>query len=140
MKKSFKEKQGVIYNPYIGFTSFNHFRGERLYSDCIVGKQDLAGCETENYEFYPVPEGIEENGREQGYYTDTTVAYIRSLMGSKKGLSLFAKSGEMLGKGLSIECLPNKQKKKQVSGASTFRHKNFGYIIQDRTINKGAIL
>lgn len=79
MIKVFKEKKGVIYNPYIGFTSFQHFRGGKLYSDCITGRLGNAGTETENYECYPVPDGVEENGREQGYYPDTTVAYIRVL-------------------------------------------------------------
>ena len=80
MIKKFKELKGVIYNPYIGFTSFNHFRGEKLYSDCITNvTTGVATCETENYECYPVPEGVEEKGREQGYYPDTTVAYIRIL-------------------------------------------------------------
>lgn len=79
MIKSFKEKQGVISNPYIGFTSFNHFRGEALYSDCVVGQQGLAGCETEPFECYPVPDGVEEKGREQGFHPDETVAYIRIL-------------------------------------------------------------
>lgn len=79
MNKKFKELQGVIINPYIGFTSFQHFRGEKLYSDCIAGRAGVAGTETENYECYPVTEGVEENGREQGYHPDTTVAYIRIL-------------------------------------------------------------
>ena len=80
MVKKFNEKSGVVYNPYIGFTSFQHFRGEKLYSDCIVDSTSgIAHCETENYECYPVPEGVEENGRSQGYYPDTTVAYIRVL-------------------------------------------------------------
>lgn len=79
MVKKFKELQGVIINPYIGFTSFQHFRGEKLYSDCITGRVGVAGTETENYECYPVPEGVEENGREHGYHPDSTVAYIRIL-------------------------------------------------------------
>ncbi len=80
MVKKFTEKQGVITNPYIGFTSFQHFRGEKLYSDCITNVTNgLATCETENYECYPVPQGVEENGREQGYYPDNSVAYIRIL-------------------------------------------------------------
>lgn len=79
MIKKFDEVQGVIINPYIGFTSFQHFRGEKLYSDCITGRAGIASTETENYECYPVPEGVEENGREQGYYPDNTVAYIRIL-------------------------------------------------------------
>lgn len=79
MIKKFEQVEGVIANPYIGFTSFQHFRGEKLYSDCITGRAGVASTETENYECYPVPEGVEENGREQGYYPDTTVAYIRIL-------------------------------------------------------------
>ncbi len=79
MKKTFIEKQGVINNPYIGFTSFNHFRNDPLYSDSIVGQAGIAGCETEPFECYPVPEGVEEKGREQGFHPDETVAYIRFL-------------------------------------------------------------
>ena len=79
MVKKFSETQGVIVNPYIGFTSFQHFRGGKLYSDCITGRAGVAGTETENYECYPVPDGVEENGRDQGYYPDNTVAYIRIL-------------------------------------------------------------
>jgi len=79
MIRYFDEAKGVIVNPYIGFTSFQHFRGEKLYSDCVTGRVGIAGTETENYECYPVPDGVEEKGREQGYYPDTTVAYIRVL-------------------------------------------------------------
>ena len=80
MKKTFSYKREDKQNPYIGFMSFNHFRGENLYSDCIVSKENkLAGCETESYECYPVPAGVEEKGREQGFHPDNTVAYIRSL-------------------------------------------------------------
>ena len=79
MIKIFKALQGVLSNPYIGFTSFQHFRDEALYSDCISGRSEIAGTETENYECYPVPSGVEEKGREQGYHPDTTVAYIRIL-------------------------------------------------------------
>lgn len=79
IKKFYKYQKESKQNPYIGFMSFNHFRDEALYSDCIVGKTGLAGCETEPFECYPVPEGVEENGREQGYFPDTTVAYIRAL-------------------------------------------------------------
>ena len=39
-----KEKEP---NPYIGFTSFQHFNGERLYSDPIVRPENHM-CETEN--------------------------------------------------------------------------------------------
>ena len=79
MIKKFEPLQEVLSNPYIGFTSFQHFRDEKLYSDCVAGRPGIAGTETENYECYPVPDGVDENGREQGYYPDTTVAYIRIL-------------------------------------------------------------
>ena len=79
MKKTFGYKREVKANPYIGFTTFNHFEGEALYSDCVVGKQGIAGCETEPYECYPVPDGVEEKGREQGFHPDGKVAYLRPL-------------------------------------------------------------
>lgn len=79
MNRKYKEFDGVLANPYIGFTSFNHFRNGKLYSDCITGSGNVASCETESFECYPVPAGVEEKGREQGYYPDTTVAYIRVL-------------------------------------------------------------
>lgn len=76
---NFEPSDELIYNPYIGFTSFQHFRGEALYSDRISGRDNIAGTETEDYECYPVPEGVAENGRSEGWYPDTTVVYIRSL-------------------------------------------------------------
>lgn len=65
-------------NPYSGIMSFQHFRGEKLYSDIIV-KPENNYCETENVECYPVPDDVPQNGREEGYYPDNTVAYIRVL-------------------------------------------------------------
>ena len=81
MKKTnnFNTTDELLINPYTGFASFQHFRGEKLYSDCITGRPGVASTETENYECYPVPEGVEEKGREQGYYPDNTIAYIRIL-------------------------------------------------------------
>ena len=75
----FQATDELLYNPYVGFTSFQHFRGEALYSDRISGKSGSAGCETEDYECYPIPSGVPENGRSEGWYPDTTVAYIRVL-------------------------------------------------------------
>ncbi len=65
-------------NPYSGIMSFQHFRGEKMYSDIVV-KPENKYCETERVECYPVSLDAEENGREQGYYPDTTVVYIRVL-------------------------------------------------------------
>lgn len=65
-------------NPYTGIVSFQHFRGEKLYSDIVV-KPENNMCETENVECYPVPDYVSENGRKEGYYPDSSVAYIRIL-------------------------------------------------------------
>lgn len=65
-------------NPYIGFTSFQHFRNDELYSDLIVRPENNM-TETEHVECYPVPEYVEEKGRAQGYYPDCSVVYIRIL-------------------------------------------------------------
>ncbi|MBR4060374.1 MAG: DUF4832 domain-containing protein [Lachnospiraceae bacterium] len=72
----YKEEEGQ--NPYVGFTSFQHFRGEALYSDIIVRPENNY-TETENVECYPIPDYVPQNGREEGFYPDTTVAYIRIL-------------------------------------------------------------
>ncbi|MGN1062600.1 MAG: DUF4832 domain-containing protein, partial [Candidatus Scatosoma sp.] len=65
-------------NPYIGFTCFQHFGNDVLYSDLIV-KPENNMTETEHVECYPVPSYVEERGREQGYYPDCSVVYIRIL-------------------------------------------------------------
>jgi len=75
---TFKYKVEEGQNPYIGFTSFQHFNGEKLYSDSIVRPENKF-TETEPFECYPVPEDVEENGRQQGFYPDSSVAYIRVL-------------------------------------------------------------
>lgn len=76
--KMFKRTEELIQNPYIGFTSFQHFRDDKLYSDIVVDPRNNA-TETENVECYPIPEYVEQNGWEQGFYPDTTIAYIRIL-------------------------------------------------------------
>lgn len=75
---SFDYKREKKQNPYIGFTSFQHFRRDPLYSDLVV-KPENNLTETEHVECYPVPDYVEENGREQGYYPDCSVVYIRIL-------------------------------------------------------------
>ena len=62
----------VLKNPYIGFTSFQHVRDEALFSECKT---------TEGWmkEHYPVNDFVEQKGREQGFYPDTEIAYIRML-------------------------------------------------------------
>lgn len=73
---SYKREEGL--NPYVGFMSFQHFRGEKLYSDLIVLPENNF-CETEKVECYPVSRGTEENGRAEGYYPDGKLVYIRIL-------------------------------------------------------------
>ncbi len=78
MKKAFGYKREVKQNPYIGFTSFQHFRNDELYSDLIVRPENNM-TETEHVECYPIPDYVEEKGRAQGYYPDSSVVYIRIL-------------------------------------------------------------
>ncbi|MBP3377841.1 MAG: DUF4832 domain-containing protein [Clostridia bacterium] len=73
---SYKPEAGQ--NPYIGFLSFQHFRGEALYSDVIVRPEGNM-LETEDLECYPIPAHVPQNGRDEGFYPDTSVVYIRSL-------------------------------------------------------------
>ena len=75
---NFRYQKEPKQNPYIGFTSFQHFREDELYSDLIV-KSENNMTETEHVECYPIPDYVEENGRSQGYYPDCSVAYIRIL-------------------------------------------------------------
>jgi len=77
-KQFFKEKEEEQQNPYIGFTSFQHFRGECLYSDVITDPQNNM-LETEPLECFPIPEYVPQKGREEGFYPDTSIAYIRLL-------------------------------------------------------------
>ena len=65
-------------NPYIGFTSFQHFRGEKMYSDIVV-RPEANRTETERVECYPISPDAEENGRNEGYYPDSSLVYIRVL-------------------------------------------------------------
>lgn len=76
--KSFGYKPEEGQNPYIGFMSFQHFRGEKMYSDIVV-REEANRTETERVECYPPSPDAEENGRAEGYYPDTSVVYIRIL-------------------------------------------------------------
>ncbi len=76
--KTYSYKREKKQNPYIGFTSFQHFRNDELYSDLVV-KPENNMTETEHVECYPVPDYVEEKGRAQGYYPDSSVVYIRIL-------------------------------------------------------------
>lgn len=77
-RRTFAYKKEAAPNPWTGIVSFQHFRGDPLYSDSVVTVGgDL--CETEAFECYPVTPGVPENGRSEGFYPDSTVAYIRVL-------------------------------------------------------------
>lgn len=78
MKQKYNYSKEKRQNPYIGFTSFQHFRNDALYSDLVV-KPENNMTETEAVECYPVPDDVEEKGKEQGYYPDCSVVYIRIL-------------------------------------------------------------
>ena len=69
----------AVPNPYIGFTSYQRFRGEPLFSDIVV-RPEGGMTETERTECYPVStEAALQKQGESGFYPDTTVAYIRIL-------------------------------------------------------------
>ena len=74
----FSNKKEAALSPYIGLTSFQHFRNDKLYSDVIV-RPEGGMCETENLECFPIPDYVPQEGRSEGYYPDSTVAYIRIL-------------------------------------------------------------
>lgn len=74
----FNKQEELGQNPYIGFLSYQHFRDEELYSDVVV-RPENGMTETENYECYPVPTNLVQSGRAEGFYPDSTVAYIRIL-------------------------------------------------------------
>ena len=60
MIKKYTYQKEKKQNPYIGFTSFQHFRRDELYSDLVV-KPENNFTETEHVECYPVPDYVEEN-------------------------------------------------------------------------------
>ena len=73
---NYKREEGQ--NPYTGIMSFQHFRGEKLYSDIVV-TPEANMTETERVECYPISRDAAENGREEGYYPDSSIVYIRVL-------------------------------------------------------------
>lgn len=74
----FTYKKEPHQNHFIGFMSFQHYKNEPLYSDVVVRPENNM-TETQNYECFPIPEGVEQNGRSEGYYPETSVAYFRFL-------------------------------------------------------------
>lgn len=78
MKHLFSYKREPAQNPRCGIMSFQHFRGEELYSDIVVLPENNM-TETERVECYPVSPDAEENGRSEGYYPDSSIVYIRVL-------------------------------------------------------------
>lgn len=65
-------------NPFMGFTSFQHFSDGALYSDVVVRPENHM-CETENLECWPIPEDVPQDGRAQGFYPEAKIAYFRVL-------------------------------------------------------------
>ena len=77
-RRYFKLKSATEHGPYIGFTLYQHFDGEKLYSDIVVRPENNM-TETEKIESYPLPRDVEQNGRQEGYYPPCSVAYFRVL-------------------------------------------------------------
>ncbi|MGI6336072.1 MAG: DUF4832 domain-containing protein [Eubacteriales bacterium] len=78
MTTHFQYRPEAGQNPNTGFVSFQHFNGGALYSDIVVRPENRY-TETENVECYPVPDYVPQNGRAEGYYPASSVAYIRVL-------------------------------------------------------------
>ena len=57
--KSFTYKPEEGQNPYIGFMSFQHFRGESMFSDIVV-RPEANRTETERVECYPISPDAED--------------------------------------------------------------------------------
>ena len=74
----FSPRDDRISNPYIGFTSYQQFRGSPLFCDVVVRPENNM-TETEATEAYPVQRSADQNGNAEGFYPDTNVAYIRVL-------------------------------------------------------------
>ena len=75
----FSPTEEAVKNPYIGFTSYQRFRGDPLFSDIVV-RPDNNLTETERTECYPVSaEAALKREDECGFYPDAEVAYIRIL-------------------------------------------------------------
>ena len=76
MKYTFNHKVEERQNPWCGIMSFQHFTGEKMYSDIVVRPENRM-LETEPVECYPVAPDAKENGRAEGYYPENTIAYLR---------------------------------------------------------------
>ena len=75
----FSPMETAMKNPYIGFTSYQRFRGDPLFADIVVRPEGNL-TETERTECYPVSaEASLMREGEAGFYPDTEVAYIRIL-------------------------------------------------------------
>ena len=77
-KQLFEATDEPVLNPFIGFTSYQRFRTDPLFSDVIV-KPENNKTETKATECYPVSETAVRHNGGPGFYPDTAVAYIRLL-------------------------------------------------------------
>ena len=77
-KQPFEAKNEPVSNPFIGFTSYQRFRTDPLFSDVVVRPENNK-TETEATECYPVSETVVRHNGGPGFYPDTNVAYIRLL-------------------------------------------------------------
>lgn len=74
----FAYKKEPHQNHFTGFMSFQHYKNDPMYSDVIVRPENNM-CETQDLECFPIPDGVLQNGRNEGYYPETSVAYFRFL-------------------------------------------------------------
>lgn len=65
---TFNPIKGLLNIPYTGFTTFQHFEGDPLFSDGLLGWKK---------EYYPLHPKAYESGYGKGYHPATRIAYIR---------------------------------------------------------------
>ena len=98
-QQRFASKDEPVGNPFIGFTSYQRFRSDPLFSDVAV-RPENNGTETEETECYPVKEAaVRTDGG--GFYPETSVAYIRLLWKDfepRRGEYRYALIGDILKK------------------------------------------
>ena len=65
----FKPSNRILKNPYMGFMTFNHFRGGKLFSNSVQGIYK---------ERYPISEDVLQEGEKEGWHPECEVCYIRT--------------------------------------------------------------
>ena len=94
LRSLFMPSNEVLSNPYKGFTSFNHFREDNIFTDTF-------GTDGWIKERYPLYDFVKEEGNKTGFYPSCDIAYIRMIwrdLEPEEGKYNFALIDEVLDK------------------------------------------